>query len=188
MENPLSSSQRDPHFIHTADPYSGRVLLMSRTLPSGAQRVQDFLLDRGSHAHVQLLPETTATARDAATALGVEVHQIGKSIVFGASDRVIVAVLCGDQRVDTDALARALGETSVVPMKAEGVRERTGFVIGGVSPFALPNIVRIILDSRLYAFPACYVAAGHPKAVVLTNGEDLVSLTSATVQSIAVNL
>jgi Cys-tRNA(Pro) deacylase len=155
-------------------------------LPEGAQRVQQFLFEHGSAAVVRLLPETTATAQDAATALGVSVSQIGKSIVFASEEDTIVAIACGDQRIDADALARAVDAVEVTVMRAGAVKRSTGYVIGGVSPFGVPAGVKIILDSRLRDFAECYVAAGHPKAIVQITPDELVAITGAVVSPIAV--
>src|SRR6516225_6134046 len=106
-------------------------------LPDGALRVQQFLFERGSAAVVRLLPETTATAQDAATSLGVPVSHIGKSIVFASKSVTIVAIACGDDRIDPDALAVAADVAGVKPMRAAAVKESTGYAIGGVSPFGL---------------------------------------------------
>jgi prolyl-tRNA editing enzyme YbaK/EbsC (Cys-tRNA(Pro) deacylase) len=150
-------------------------------LPEGARRVQEFLFERGSAAVVRLLPETTATAQDAAKALGVPVSHIGKSIAFSSPNGTIVAIACGDQRIDTAALATAADVSEVKPMRPRDVKQSTGYVIGGVSPFGLPLGVKIVLDSRLRGFDECYVAAGHPKAVVQTTPDELVSITGALV-------
>lgn len=159
--------------------------MIMQSLPDGARRVQDILSIKGSSSQVCLLSDSTATAKDAAAALGVEVRQIGKSIVFGSKSVVIVAVICGDQRVDPEALARLLGTQDVRPLKAEEVKACTGYVIGGVSPFGLPSGVKIVVDSALSEFADCYVAAGHPKAVVRTNGKELIAFTGASVASVA---
>jgi prolyl-tRNA editing enzyme YbaK/EbsC (Cys-tRNA(Pro) deacylase) len=158
---------------------------MPQILPSSARRVQEFLLHRGSKAEVQLLPDTTATAQDAAAALDVQLFQIGKSIVFQASDRILVVVLCGDQRVDTNSLAQMNCVVRISALSADEVKIRTGYIIGGVSPFGLPSDVQVIVDSRLHNLSNCYVAAGHPKAVVLTNGEEIIQLTGGVVETIA---
>jgi len=157
-------------------------------LPEGARRVQQFLFERGSAAVVRLLPETTATAQDAATALGVPVSRIGKSIVFAGATTTIVAIARGDQRIDVDALAAVLCADELKPLRAAAVKQSTGYVIGGVSPFALPAGVRIIVDSSLRDFEDCYVAAGHPKAIVQITPEELVALTGAVVHPIAIHV
>lgn len=159
---------------------------MSLPLPPEAQRVQDFLTRSDSSSHVRFLPQSTATARDAANALGVSVNQIGKSIVFGSTNETFVVVLCGDQKVDVDLLVLAVGRIGIKQLSATEVKLRTGYIIGGVSPFALPQGVKVIIDSRLRDCEDCYVAAGHPKAVVQTNGRELQTLVAASVQRIAV--
>jgi len=157
-------------------------------LPEGAQRVQQFLFEHGSAAVVRLLPETTATAQDAAIALGAPLSSIGKSIVFDSDTETIVAVACGDQRIDVAALALAAGIEGLSPMRAGAIRQATGYVIGGVSPFALPVGIRVIVDQRLRDLPECYVAAGHPRAIVQITPEELLALTGAAVHSIALGL
>jgi Cys-tRNA(Pro) deacylase len=154
-------------------------------LPEGARKVQEFLFERGSAAVVRLLPETTATAQDAAKALGVPVSHIGKSIVFSSAIGTIVAIACGDQRIDMTALARAVDVSEIKSMRPRDVKQATGYMIGGVSPFGLPLGVKIVLDSRLRGFDECYVAAGHPKAVVQTTPDELVSITGALVAPVA---
>jgi prolyl-tRNA editing enzyme YbaK/EbsC (Cys-tRNA(Pro) deacylase) len=154
-------------------------------LPEGARRVQQFLFEHGSAAVVRLLPETTATAQDAATALGVPISQIGKSIVFASAGATILAIACGDQRIDVDALARAADVNEVKSMRPRDVKQSTSYVIGGVSPFGLPLGVKIILDLRLRSLPECYVAAGHPRAVVQTTPDELITITGAVVAPIA---
>lgn len=157
---------------------------MSQSLPTAAQRVQDFLLRQGSSAEVQLLPDSTATAHDAAATLTISVDQIGKSIVFKGDDRVVVVVICGSQRVDITALSMVIRSQAKL-LNADEVKRLTGYAIGGVSPFALPSGVAVVVDSRLHKYQECFVAAGHPRAVVRTSGNELVALTGALVQTVA---
>ncbi|HVE58589.1 MAG TPA: YbaK/EbsC family protein [Pyrinomonadaceae bacterium] len=131
-----------------------------------------------------MLPESTATAKDAAQALNVELHQIGKSIVLGNETNTIVAIVCGDQKVNVAILSEELKVDNLTPLKADEIKQRIGFAIGGVSPFALPSGTAIIIDTRLYNLSKCFVAAGHPKAVVSTTGKEIAALTNAKVSLI----
>lgn len=157
---------------------------MNHFLSEGASRVQDFLCSKNSRAEVITLPDSTATAKDAAQSLGVELYQIGKSIVFESETATIVAVICGDEKVDLSVLSKILQTNNIEILKADKVKQRTGFTIGGVSPFALPSETIIIIDTRLHDLSECYVAAGHPKSVVLTSGKEIVNLTNAKISSI----
>jgi len=106
----------------------------SSTLPASAQRVQDALTALGFDNEVREMPDTTRSAADAAKACGCTVAQIAKSIVFRAeaSDRAVLVITSGANRVDETKVAAHLGET-LGKADADFVRARTGFAIGGVS-------------------------------------------------------
>ena len=152
---------------------------MTRSLPNGAQRVQKALSEAGSKLRVELLPETTATANDAARAVGVSVGQIGKSIVYCCDGCAVVAVIPGDRIVDKKLLSSTTGCTNLRRPQADEVHELTGFRIGGVSPFALPSETILIVDESLAEHDMLYVAAGFPRAVVRLNYEDLLKYSGA---------
>ena len=160
---------------------------MSESLPEGAQRVQEFLTTNNISRKISLLADTAATAQDAANALGVPISHIGKSIVFETDRGVIVVVISGDERVDTNALARLLEVSTVKQLRADDVKKSTGFTIGGVSPFALPASIKVIIESRLQSFDQCYVAAGHPKTIVRIEPQELINLTKGIVLPISMS-
>jgi len=148
-------------------------------LHPNAARVQDALTRAGAAGAVRQLDESTATSADAALALGVEVAQIGKSLVFLGDDRAVVIVLSGADRLDTAALARFLGVGSVRRPDAQEVRSSTGYPIGGVSPLGLPPDVPVLIDDGLADFDVIWVAAGTPNAVFPTTYPELVRITPA---------
>lgn len=147
------------------------------SLPDGAKRVQEALKILDSSNIVEMMPETTATAKDAADAVGVEVEQIGKSIVFDSDNVPIVAVLPGNSRVDTKQLRSLVSAKLLVRPDAEWVYKCTGYRIGGVSPFGLPEGVLVVVERDLSQYPFIYVAAGHPRAVVRVTYSELVKHT-----------
>jgi prolyl-tRNA editing enzyme YbaK/EbsC (Cys-tRNA(Pro) deacylase) len=104
-------------------------------LSNSAQRVQQALAAHGLPLTVVELPQSTRTAVDAAAAIGCTVGQIAKSLIFRAktSDRPVLVIASGSNRVDEPALAALLGEP-LGKADADFVRARTGFVIGGVPP------------------------------------------------------
>lgn len=156
------------------------------TFEETLERVKDFLRIHNSENQPFSLDNTTATAQQAADVLGVKVCQIGKTIAFkclkeGVDMHTVVVVLSGDKRVDTLKLANDLKIDKVKSLSADEVVSRTGFRVGGVCPFSLPNDVLIIVDRELYDLGVCYVAAGHPFAVVKTCGEEIVKITKAKI-------
>ena len=153
-------------------------------IPDGARRVAARLAELGHPHDVVMLPVTGRTAADAATALGVELGQIAKSIVFRrrSDDRAVLVVTSGDLRVDekkVSALVGALGRAD-----ADFVKASTGFSIGGVSPVAHTTPPVIVVDRELFRFGQVWAAAGHPHAVFPLSPEELVALTGAPVEDV----
>lgn len=109
----------------------------------------------------------TYTSELAAQALGVEVGQIAKSLVFKAGDKLIMVIASGDQRVDTKKLATQLGISAakVKFANVETVLRETGFTVGGVSPIGLLQPIPIYLDKGLRRYPIVYAAAGKANSV-----------------------
>jgi prolyl-tRNA editing enzyme YbaK/EbsC (Cys-tRNA(Pro) deacylase) len=160
---------------------------MSDALNASAQKVQDALDARGyAHCRVIEMPDSTRTAAEAAAAIGCTVAQIAKSLVFrGAQTGApILVIASGTNRVDPQRLAALAGEPVEKP-DADYVRQRTGFVIGGVPPLGHSEPLRTFIDRDLLAFEDIWAAAGTPRAVFhLTPGE-LVSMTGGEIATIA---
>ncbi len=126
-------------------------------------------------------PEGTRTAEDAARAIGVEVGQIVKSLVFTLDGALVMALVSGRNRLDEQRLAAALGGTEVGRADAAGVREATGYAIGGVPPFGYPRPLRTAIDEDLLDYDEVWAAAGTPRDVFALAPGDLVRLTGGTV-------
>ena len=120
------------------------------------------------------------TAQMAADALGVEVDQIAKSIVFQgeASGEAVLFITAGGNQVDA-AKAAALAGEPLGRADANLVRAQTGFAIGGVSPVGHLNPIRAFLDPRLQAFSLVWAAAGTPRHVFSVSPADLERLSGA---------
>lgn len=147
-------------------------------LKSSAQRVQDFLAAHQSGCLVKELPGSTRTARDAAEAIGCEVAQIAKSLIFKDEDsgNPILIIASGINRVSVPKVQEATG-IKIGKADAEFVKERVGYAIGGVPPVAHHSDVVTILDPDLKKYRTIWAAAGTPNAVFELNPHDLDRLT-----------
>jgi Cys-tRNA(Pro) deacylase len=105
-------------------------------------------------------PEGTKTAQDAATAIGVSVGQIVKSLVFAVDGEIVMAYVSGANQLDEKKLAAAAGGTKCSRVDADAVREATGFPIGGVPPFGFEKKLRIFIDPDLLQYDEVWAAAG----------------------------
>ena len=151
-------------------------------LPASAQRVQDRLAELGFGNQVVEMPDTARSAADAAASCGCEVAQIAKSIIFRAavSNRAVLVMASGVNRVDEEKIATALGE-ELAKADADFVRASTGFAIGGVAPIGHSSAPEIFIDRDLMALETIWAAAGTPRAVFKLTPEDLVRMTGGAV-------
>ena len=137
------------------------------------------LATRGGTGRIVVLPESVHTAALAAEALGCEVGAIANSLLFDADGSPVLVLTSGAHRVDTDLVAASVGVGSLRRARPEFVREHTGQVIGGVSPFAHPSPVPTYIDPWLRRYDVVWAAAGHPAAVFSTTFDELVEMTGA---------
>lgn len=128
------------------------------------------------------LPASAHTAAEAAAALGCHLGQIAKSLVFRASDsdRPVLVIAAGSNRVDVGAVGAHFGE-KLVRADAEWVREVTGFAIGGIPPLAHSTPPVVYIDEDLLALDEIWAAAGTPHAVFRLDPAELQQLTGGTV-------
>jgi prolyl-tRNA editing enzyme YbaK/EbsC (Cys-tRNA(Pro) deacylase) len=155
-------------------------------LSSSAARVQQALRERGLDVEVRQVPDSTRTAQEAAVALGCDVGQIAKSLVFRGerSGEPVLVIASGADRVDEERLAKAIGEPVAKP-DADFVRARTGFGIGGVPPLGHAEPIRTLVEERLLAFEPIWAAAGTPHAVFPLTGDELLRATGGEVVAVA---
>jgi prolyl-tRNA editing enzyme YbaK/EbsC (Cys-tRNA(Pro) deacylase) len=144
-----------------------------------AARLAERLRERGLEIEVKTLNDSARTAALAAAALGVEVGQIVKSLVFLRDDQPVLILCAGDRRVDVERLGLA-------PASAERVREVTGFSIGGVPPLGHDVELQTTIDESLRRFPVVWAAAGTPHAVFAIATDALITaISSARVMSVS---
>jgi len=123
-----------------------------------AARFQQRLHERGLDVEVQVLPDSTRTAGEAAAAVGCEVGQIVKSLVFMRDGDPVMVLCAGDRRV-------AAGRLGLRPASADEARAATGFSIGGIPPLGHDQPLETLIDDSLRRFATVWCAAGTPHAV-----------------------
>jgi Cys-tRNA(Pro) deacylase len=133
----------------------------------------------GLEIEVHRFPAGTHTAEDAARAIGTEVAKIVKSLVFLADGDAVVVLVSGADRVDEAKLRAAVPAAQVRRATANEVRERTGYVVGGVPPFGHADTRRVIVDRVLLGYDTVWAAAGLPDAVFPVAPADLLRVSAA---------
>ncbi|CAL9478068.1 hypothetical protein SUDANB108_02995 [Streptomyces sp. enrichment culture] len=147
--------------------------------PRFAQALRDLGLD-ALEGRVRRFPEATRTAAEAAAALGCELSQICKSLIFAADGVPVLVLMDGASRVDVELVRRELGAEKVTRATAEVVRETTGYAIGGVPPFGHRTRTRVLADRSLLAHDLVWAAAGTPYTVFPMAPRDLVTHAGGT--------
>ncbi|MEW5990273.1 MAG: YbaK/EbsC family protein [Chloroflexota bacterium] len=154
------------------------------------QRVLEAARRKGVELEVTVFPESTHTAEEAARAVGAELGQIVKSLVFllpdaEADPEPVLCLVSGPNRVDLGRLAAVLGRSDVRRASAREANDLTGFVIGGIPPFGHTRRVRVVMDPDLGRFQTVWAAAGLPTAVFPVAPAVLRMLADANVAPIA---
>ncbi len=155
---------------------------MSKELSPSARKIQQALEQRGVKLQVVELKESTRTSQEAAQAIGCEVGQIVKSVIFKArrSERPILVIASGVNRVDERKIEELIGEP-LGKADADFVRARTGFVIGGVPPICHDEPIQTFIDQDLLSHRELWAAAGTPNAVFRLTPDELLFLSDGKV-------
>lgn len=154
-------------------------------MSSAVARFVDAARTLGLDPRVRRFPQGTKTADDAAGAIGCDVAQIVKSLVFMADGDPVLALTSGANRVDTERLAALCGASEVRRATPDEARAATGFAVGGTPPFGHPSSVRAFVDRDLLAFEEVWAAAGTPDGVFPLRPEDLIRVAEAEVADLA---
>lgn len=154
-------------------------------LSRAAKVVQEALKLKGLRCEVKELPDTTRSARDAAKALGCEVQEIAKSLVFRIinNNSPILVIACGTNRVNETAIGELIGG-DVEIASPQYVREQTGFAIGGVPPLGHKVSIQTLIDEDLLQLELIWAAAGTPYSVFSVEPQALVIATEGRVVNV----
>jgi Cys-tRNA(Pro) deacylase len=139
----------------------------------------------GIDVHPREFPDGTASAADAALAIGVDLGQIVKSLVFAVDGECVVALVSGDNLLDEAKLARVAGGQQAWREDADTVRDATGFPVGGVPPFGHREPLRVFVDEDLLTFDELWAAAGTPHCNFAIRPDELVRATGGVVCDLA---
>jgi len=140
---------------------------------------------RGIEPAVLRFPEGTKTAEAAARAIGCDVGQIVKSLVFIADGRAVMAYASGANRVDLSRLGELVGASEVRRATPEEARQATGFAVGGTPPFGHPELLDGVIDEDLLGWDEVWAAAGTPDSVFPLPPPELVRATGARIGALA---
>lgn len=155
------------------------------TWPEPVERVAAVLRAAAVDARIEEFADGTPTARDAAKAVGADLGQIVKSLVFVCDGAYVLALVPGNRRADERALAAAVAATDVRVAKAEEVVHATGFDPGGVAPFPQRAITRTVIDQELLQYSVVWIGAGTSRHMASLPPTELQRLAGAVTGDVA---
>lgn len=156
--------------------------MANENLSKSAQSVQGALTKKGLSLNVVEFPASTRTAQDAANAIGCQVAQIVKSLIFRTqqTQRPILVLASGINRVNEKMIEKHVGE-KIEKADADFARQTTGFAIGGIPPVGHTQIIETFIDEDLLSLNVLWAAAGTPNAVFNIKATDIQSLTNGKI-------
>ena len=148
------------------------------------QRVVKVLSNFDDSLRVEVLNSSARTAKDAAISLNCEVGAIVKSLLLRTEGNFILCLVAGDKRCSLNKVKKILNMKDVSMADADQVKNQTGFSIGGVSPVAHLNKIKILIDSSFSRYENVYAAAGHPNSIFKISYKQLIKLTEGIEEDI----
>jgi prolyl-tRNA editing enzyme YbaK/EbsC (Cys-tRNA(Pro) deacylase) len=148
------------------------------------QRVVKVLSNFDDSLRVEVLNSSARTAKDAAISLNCEDGAIVKSLLLRTEGNFILCLVAGDKRCSLNKVKKILNMKDVSMADADQVKNQTGFSIGGVSPVAHLNKIKILIDSSFSRYENVYAAAGHPNSIFKISYKQLIKLTEGIEEDI----
>jgi prolyl-tRNA editing enzyme YbaK/EbsC (Cys-tRNA(Pro) deacylase) len=148
--------------------------------PEPVERVSAALRAAAVDARVEEFPSGTPTAKDAAAAVGCELSQIVKSLVFVCDGAYVLALVPGDVRANESAVAAAASAKDVRIARPHEVLHATGFEPGAVAPFPQRAVTRTLMDKGFFRHQLVWIGAGSPSHMAALPPAELQRLSKAT--------
>ena len=148
------------------------------------KRVSKVLSNFDLNLKVEVLNSSARTAVDAAQSLNCEVGAIVKSLLLRSDDNFILCLVSGDKRCSLNKIKKIINKKDVSMANADQVKSQTGFSIGGVSPVAHLEKIKILVDTSLSRYENVYAAAGHPNSIFKITYKQLIKLTEGKEEDI----
>ena len=110
----------------------------------------------------------------AASDRGQRASQIVRSILFRiAEDEFIMVMVAGPAQVSWKLLRKHLGRSRITMATEDEVLAVTGYRIGTVGPFGLPNQLRVLIDASVMLEEEVSIGSGMRNTAVILKSADL---------------
>jgi len=147
--------------------------------PESVERVSTVLRGAAVESRIQEFETPTPSAPAAAEAIGCDLSQIVKSLVFVCDGAYVLALVPGDRRADEDKIRGAVEARTVRIATVGEVERATGFRAGAVAPFPQRAIAHALMESTLLQHETVWIGAGSTVHMAAIAPGDLQKLARA---------
>ena len=122
-----------------------------------------------------------------AAALGVDEHEVVKTLVFEDDDgRPFIVLMHGDRNVSSKELARQLGVKRTAPCIPEKAERASGYRVGGTSPFGTRTRLAVYAEASVLSLPRIFINGGHRGFILGMSAQDLCRVLSPTPVTVSI--
>lgn len=147
------------------------------------ENLHSFIQTNNIQAEMLHLDTLTPTVESAAQAVGTEPDNIVKSILFLVDGKPILAIACGQARVDSRAIAAlyGVGRKRVKLAPPEVVLKETGYEVGAMPPFGHLYPLETLLDRRVLERPVVFAGGGSEQTLIRLSPQAILEATGARI-------
>lgn len=161
-----------------------------RAKGKGGTRATNFLRTAGVPFRLHSYRVDFGAVDDYARAVAEQLHvppqRLFKTLVVFSDDRPVVSLVAADARLNLKKLAKAVGARRARLASPTEAQRLTGYVPGGISPFAQRRRMPTLVDEGAEDHPSIWVSAGKRGLQIEIDPTHLVSLLEAATAPISV--
>ncbi|MFZ0546679.1 MAG: YbaK/EbsC family protein [Candidatus Promineifilaceae bacterium] len=121
-------------------------------------------------------PGPVNSLEQAAEERGQRPSQVVRSLLFRlGKDDFILLLVAGPEQISWPLLRQYLGQSRLTTASREEVLRITGYPIGGVGPFGLPQPLRTLVDESVLAEQELSIGSGLRGTTVILKSKDLLN-------------
>ncbi|RFA10128.1 aminoacyl-tRNA deacylase [Subtercola boreus] len=127
---------------------------------------------------------STNFGAEAADALGIEPERVFKTLMVDTDQGLAVGIVSVSSQLDVKSLAGAVGAKRGTMAEPAVAERKSGYVVGGISPFGQKTPLPTVLDDLALLFDTIYVSGGRRGFDIEVSPDDLLAVTGGQLATI----
>ena len=132
-------------------------------------------------------PSEGSYGREAVGKLGLDDQRVFKTLVCKLSTgEIVICVVPVGSSLNLKAVAKAAGVKRASMANGKEAERKTGYVLGGISPFGQSSVYRTFVDEHALSMETIYVSAGKRGLEISIDPEAFSALLDASFVTLTV--